>query len=88
MASAPSIQTIQYQFPFLADTVSFGSVTSVGNVERITFGANEYEWHQEGVGGPADPDGPSAGSTVQGSADTLYLLPRASITILRGKITE
>jgi len=59
-----------------------------GNVERITFGSNEYEWHQEGVGGHADPDGPPSRSTVQGSAETLYLLPKASITILRGKITQ
>jgi hypothetical protein len=59
-----------------------------GNVERITFGSNEYQWHQEGIGGHADPDGPPSRSTVQGSADTLYLLPKASITILRGKINQ
>ena len=59
-----------------------------GNVDRITFGSNEYQWHQEAVGGHADPDGPPSKSTVQGSADTLYMLPKASITILRGKVAQ
>jgi hypothetical protein len=57
-----------------------------GQVDRITFGPNEYQWHAERTGGHADPDGPPARSTVQGSADTIYLVPKASITILRGKI--
>ncbi len=28
-----------------------------GPIDRITFGSNEYQWHQEGTGGHADPDG-------------------------------
>jgi len=59
-----------------------------GKVDRITFGSNEYQWHREGAGGHADPDGPPAKSTVQGSADVLYQLPKASITVLRGQISE
>ena len=57
-----------------------------GQLDRITFGSNEYQWHREGAGGHADPDGPPAKSTVQGSADALYQLPKASITVLRGQI--
>ena len=57
-----------------------------GQVDRITFGSNEYQWRPERTGGHADPDGPPARATVQGSADTIYLVPKASITILRGKI--
>jgi hypothetical protein len=59
-----------------------------GQLDRITFGSNEYQWHREGAGGHADPDGPPAKSTVQGSADALYQLPKASITVLRGQISE
>ncbi len=59
-----------------------------GKVDRITFGANEYQWRREGAGGHADPDGPPAKSTVEGGAGTLYQLPKASITVLRGKIGE
>jgi len=36
--------------------------------------------------GYADPDGPAATSTIQGVADTIYTLPPASLTVLRGKI--
>ena len=57
-----------------------------GQVDRITFGPNEYQWHPAPAGGHADPDGPPSKSTVHGSADTLYQLPKASITVLRGRI--
>jgi len=59
-----------------------------GRVERITFGSNEYQWHREGTGGHADPDGPPSKSMVDGGADSLYQLPKASITVLRGRIGE
>jgi hypothetical protein len=70
-----------------------------GSVDRITFGSNEYQWHEdptqheegrrgERVGGHADPDGPPSKSTVSGDAQTLYQLPKASITVLRGRIGE
>ena len=58
-----------------------------GPVDRITFGSNEYQWHPEGVGGHADPDGPPSKSTVQGGVDVLYHLPKASITVLRGHVS-
>lgn len=57
-----------------------------GPVARITFGSNEYQWHQEGEGGHADPDGPPSRTTVSGNAETPYQLPKASITVLRGTI--
>ena len=59
-----------------------------GQVDRITFGSNEYQWHQEGVAGHADPDGPPSRSMVQGNAEALYQLPKASITVLRGRVTQ
>jgi hypothetical protein len=57
-----------------------------GPVDRITFGANEYQWRPDGAAGHADPDGPPAKSKIPGARDTIYALPRASITVLRGKI--
>jgi hypothetical protein len=59
-----------------------------GHVDRITFGAAEYVWHAEAGGGRADPDGPPTRSTVTGDAETLYSLPKASITVVRGRIGE
>jgi hypothetical protein len=55
-------------------------------VDRITFGSAEYQWHQEGTGGHADPDGPPSKTTVSGGADASYELPKASITVLRSRL--
>jgi hypothetical protein len=73
-----------------------------GTVDRVVFGAAEYQWHPDpapveqsappGRGGPpghADPDGPPSKSAVTASgADTLYQLPKASIVVLRGKLAS
>jgi hypothetical protein len=57
-----------------------------GPVDRITFGANEYQWRPNRENGHADPDGPEVKSTVTRGKDAVYSLPKASITVLRGKI--
>jgi F5/8 type C domain len=74
-----------------------------GPVDRVTFGSAEYKWHSEGEHGPpdaegspsrsgerghADPDGPPSRSKVSGGAETFYQLPMASITVLRGAISD
>ncbi len=73
-----------------------------GQVDRITFGSAEYKWHEaegghadsegsssrSGDRGHADPDGPPSRSKVNGGAETLYKLPMASITVLRGSIGD
>jgi hypothetical protein len=55
-------------------------------VARITFGSEQYQWHPDEKGGHADPDGPVARSNVAGGQGSVYTLPQASITVLRGKI--
>jgi hypothetical protein len=59
-----------------------------GTVERISFGAAEYQWHADakGRGGHADPDGPASKGMVPGGSDAMYQLPKASVTVLRGHI--
>jgi hypothetical protein len=57
-----------------------------GPVDRITFGAAEYQWHPDGVNGHADPDGPPGKSKVTAERGTLYQLPKASIVVLRGSL--
>ena len=73
-----------------------------GPVERVVFGAAQYQWHpdpgQASAGerrrhwwgnGHADPDGPPARSAVAGGGQgTVYDLPKASIVVLRGRLTE
>ncbi|HZR28227.1 MAG TPA: discoidin domain-containing protein [Terriglobales bacterium] len=57
-----------------------------GPVTLTTFGSAQYQWHPTAKGGFAEPDGPAAVSTTTALADTLYSLPAASITVVRGKI--
>ena len=57
-----------------------------GKVSVTTFGAEQYVWHPEGAKSHADPDGPPAISSLDAKPDMDFQLPRASITILRGKI--
>ena len=72
--------------------VSFANAEMQGNsffsgpVTQTTLGQAQYAWLPGGELGHADPDGPPSRSTVNGEADTLYELPKASITVLSGQI--
>jgi F5/8 type C domain len=57
-----------------------------GPLSVATFGSAQYQWHPTNQGGFADPDGPVAKSTITAGPDTLYELPKASMTVLRGSI--
>jgi hypothetical protein len=59
-----------------------------GDVDLITFGSMQYQWHPDINNGAADPDGPPARSKITAAAGTVFELPRASITILRGAISS
>jgi len=59
-----------------------------GALDRITFGAAEYQWHPNGINGYAKPDGPLSRSKVEASTDMTYELPRESITVLRGSLVQ
>jgi hypothetical protein len=61
-----------------------------GPVDRITFGSEQYQWHPAPLptGGSADPDGPPSRSKISAGAGTAYTLPKASITVLRGKTSD
>jgi len=57
-----------------------------GKISVATFGAEQYVWHPAGAGSRADPDGPPAESSLDARADSEFTLPRASITVLRGRL--
>ena len=57
-----------------------------GPVTMTTFGSAQYVWKDEGPNSHADPDGPPAATTVEGGEQAAFTLPRASITVLRGKV--
>jgi hypothetical protein len=51
-----------------------------------TFGSEQYVWKPAGANSYADPDGPPAARVIQGSQQSSFMLPKASVTVLRGKI--
>jgi len=59
-----------------------------GELARITFGREQYQWHAARKQGHADPDGPPARSTINGGAETDYDLPAASLTVIRGRLAD
>ncbi len=58
-----------------------------GTVNMVAFGAEQYVWHPEGARSHADPDGPLRRTTLQAGKDAGFELPRASVTVLRGRIS-
>jgi len=56
------------------------------SVAQVSFGADEYLWHAAGAQGYAKPDGPAVTSTEGGGRGVEYILPRASVTVLRGTV--
>jgi len=56
-----------------------------GPVSFVTFGSEQYVWKNDGPNSRADPDGPPVGKILSGGPQATYILPKASITVLRGK---
>lgn len=74
-----------------------------GRLEMVVFGSREYQWHPDteasaksdehgrtGWGtGHADPDGPPSKSVLEARGpDTDFALPKASVIVLRGRLSE
>ena len=60
---------------------SFSSPVSV-----ITFGSEQYVWKNDGPNSHADPGGPPVATTVHGGPQATFILPKASVTVLRGRV--
>jgi len=58
-----------------------------GPVTLVTFGAEQYVWHAAGLNGYPDPGGPPVTHTSSGGAEAAFTLPKASLTVLRGKVS-
>jgi len=59
--------------------------TFSGPVTMITFGSDQYVWHSDGVNSRADPENPPVTRTLSGGPGASFTLPRASVTVLRGR---
>jgi NedA-like, galactose-binding domain len=57
-----------------------------GPVRQTTFGSAQYRWHPDVRGGWADPDGPPVSTSITAVPGTVFTLPEASITVLRGRL--
>ena len=57
-----------------------------GPVRVVNFGAAEYVWHSSGPTSHADPDGPAKRETIAWKTGQQINLPKASITVLTGKV--
>jgi F5/8 type C domain len=60
--------------------------TFSGPVTIVTFGSEQYVWKNDGMNSHADPNNPPVATSVQGRPQATYTLPKASITVLRGKV--
>jgi hypothetical protein len=60
--------------------------TFTGPVAVVSFGSDQYVWKEDGPNTHADPDGPPVGREVTGGDRTSYTLPKASITVIRGRV--
>jgi hypothetical protein len=57
-----------------------------GKVTMVTFGSEQYVWREDAANSHADPDGPPVTSQLSGGRQATFTLPKASVTILRGKV--
>ncbi len=64
------------------------SDTFSGAVRMVTYGSEQYVWHGADATAHADPNLPPVDSSIDASAQTVFTLPKASVTILRGQVAE
>jgi hypothetical protein len=56
-----------------------------GAVTFVTWGSEQYVWINDGPNSHPDPDHPPVATLLQGPPTT-FTLPKASITVLRGRV--
>ena len=64
------------------------SLSIQGKVRVVNFGAEAYVWHPSGPSSHAEPDGPPKVSETGWKEGQKVLLPRASVSVLRGRIAN
>ncbi len=59
-----------------------------GPTTFVTFGSEQYVWINDGPNSHADPDGPAVTRTIAADAPTVFTLPKASVTVIRGRLAK
>ncbi len=75
--------TVRVQFE---DSRSKQNVFFSGTVTLVTFGSEQYVWINDGPDSHADPDHPPIATALAAGPQTAFTLPKASITVIRGKV--
>jgi hypothetical protein len=57
-----------------------------GATRMVTFGSEQYVWHGADSSAHADPNLPPVAKSINASAETVFTLPKASVTVLRGEV--
>jgi hypothetical protein len=63
-----------------------GAAHFTGQINVATFGSDQYQRRSNVKGGTADPDGPDKKYSMTAAKDGLFTLPKASVTVIRGKL--
>ena len=58
----------------------------VGQVTLVSFGSEQYVWLNDGPNSHPDPNHPPVGTTIEAGPGTVFTLPKASVSVVRGKI--
>ena len=67
------------------DSRSKRPASFAGPVTVVSFGSEQYVWINDGPNSHPDPDHPPVATLLQGPPST-FTLPKASITVLRGRV--
>jgi hypothetical protein len=59
-----------------------------GSISWISFGSDQYVWINDGPNSHPDPNVPPAAATIDANPQTIFTLPKASITVIRGRIAN
>jgi hypothetical protein len=57
-----------------------------GPVTMTTFGSQQYVWRSQGQESHPDPNLPPVSTTLQAAPNFSFILPKASLNVLRGRI--
>jgi hypothetical protein len=68
------------------DAAAHREATFAGPVTMVTFGSEQYVWIDDGPRSHPDPDHPPVATTVATGDGATFTLPKASITVLRGRV--
>jgi len=59
-----------------------------GNVSWNSFGSDQYVWQNDGPNSHPNPNLPPVSAAITANEQTVFTLPKASITVVRGEISH